>query len=159
MKKRTIHKSESIGLTSSLLRGRELIRTRGEPGRRSLGVPNKERFEGLLTSGPQQVVIAYEPVWAIATGRTATAAQAQETHAFIRSAVASALGAATGKSIRVQYGGSVNPENARALMCQNDIDGALVGGASLDPRSFAQIVRSASKKMAEPIRFAESNPH
>jgi triosephosphate isomerase len=96
------------------------------------------------------VVIAYEPVWAIGTGRTATAAQAQEAHAFIRSVIASAFGPAAAKSIRVQYGGSVKPENAQALMCQDDIDGALVGGASLDPSSFTQIVRSASKKKRQP---------
>jgi len=95
----------------------------------------------------RSVVIAYEPVWAIGTGRTATAAQAQVAHAFIRSVVASAFGPAAAKSIRVQYGGSVKPENAQALMSQNDIDGALVGGASLDPRSFVQIVRNASEKM------------
>ena len=95
------------------------------------------------------VVIAYEPVWAIGTGRTATATQAQEVHAFIRSVVASAFGLATANSIRVQYGSSVKPENrAEALMRENDVDAALVGGACPDPRSFAQIVRSAPKKMA-----------
>jgi len=94
------------------------------------------------------VVIAYEPVWAIGTGRTTTVAQAQEVHAFIRSVIASAFGPATANSIRVQYGGSVKPETAEALMRENDVDAALVGGASLDPRSFAQIVRSAFKKMA-----------
>jgi triosephosphate isomerase (TIM) len=106
-----------------------------------------------LDCSPQDlsnVVIAYEPVWAIGTGRTATAAQAQEAHAFIRSMVDSAFGPDAAKSIRIQYGGSVKPENAQALRCQDDVDGALVGGASLDPPSFAEIVRSASKRMAQP---------
>jgi triosephosphate isomerase len=89
------------------------------------------------------VVIAYEPVWAIGTGRTATAAQAQEAQAFIRSVVASVFDPTIAEAVRIQYGGSVKPENAQELMRQKDVDGALVGGASLDPHSFAQIVRSA----------------
>ena len=88
------------------------------------------------------MVIAYEPVWAIGTGRTATSAQAQEAHAFIRSVVASVFDLTTAEGVRIQYGGSVKPENAQELMRQKDVDGALVGGASLDPHSFAQIVRS-----------------
>jgi triosephosphate isomerase len=76
-------------------------------------------------------------------GRTATAAQAQEAHAFIRSVVASVFDLTSAEGVRIQYGGSVKPENAQELMRQKDADGALVGGASLDPYSFAQIVRSA----------------
>jgi triosephosphate isomerase len=78
----------------------------------------------------------------IGTGRTATAAQSQEAHAFIRSEIASPSDFATAEGVRIQYGGSVKPENAQELMRQKDVDGALVGGASLDPHSFAQIVRS-----------------
>jgi len=117
-------------------------------------VLERQLRKGLGDCSPQDlssVVIAYEPLWAIGTGRTAAAPQAQEAHAFIRSVIASAFGPAAAKSIRVQYGGSVKPENAQALMCQDDIDGALVGGASLDPCSFAQIVRSASKRWPSPI--------
>ena len=91
----------------------------------------------------QESVIAYEPVWAIGTGKTATAEQAQEAHAFIRQTLAEIADDATANKVRIQYGGSVKPDNARTLMSQPDIDGALVGGASLDPRSFAQIVRGA----------------
>ena len=112
-------------------------------------VLERQLREGLAGCSPQdlsRVVIAYEPVWAIGTGRTATAAQAQEAHAFIRSVLDSAFGAAAAEGVRIQYGGSVKPDNARALLGQPDVDGALVGGASLDPRSFAQIVRSACKK-------------
>ena len=91
----------------------------------------------------QETVIAYEPVWAIGTDRNATPQQAQEAHAFIRQTLREISDEATADRIRIQYGGSVKPENARGLMTQADIDGALVGGASLDPRSFAQIVKAA----------------
>lgn len=91
----------------------------------------------------QETVIAYEPIWAIGTGKVATAAQAQEAHAFIRETLSKISDEATADKIRIQYGGSVKPDNARELMSQADIDGALVGGASLDPRSFAQIVQAA----------------
>src|SRR6476661_2770287 len=91
----------------------------------------------------QETVIAYEPVWAIGTGRNATPQQAQEAHAFIRKTLADMSDEATADRIRIQYGGSVKPDNARELLSQPDIDGALVGGASLDPRSFAQIVKAA----------------
>jgi triosephosphate isomerase (TIM) len=95
----------------------------------------------------QETVIAYEPVWAIGTGRNATPEQAQEAHAFIRHTLREMMANdATAERIRIQYGGSVKPENARELMSQPDIDGALVGGASLDPRSFAQIVKAAREK-------------
>ncbi len=86
-----------------------------------------------------EVVIAYEPVWAIGTGRTATPEIAQEVHAFIRAELRARFGDA-GDAMRIQYGGSVKPENAAALLTQRDVDGALVGGASLDPESFARIV-------------------
>src|SRR5467141_1369476 len=91
----------------------------------------------------QETVIAYEPVWAIGTGRNATPEQAQQAHVFIRRRVGEIFGEKTAGAVLIQYGGSVQPENARDLMTQPDIDGALVGGASLDPRSFAQIVKAA----------------
>jgi len=94
----------------------------------------------------QETVIAYEPVWAIGTGRNATPQQAQEAHAFIRHTLREMADDATAERVRIQYGGSVKPENARELMSQPDIDGALVGGASLDPRSFAQIVKAARER-------------
>ncbi|MEO5722046.1 MAG: triose-phosphate isomerase [Chthoniobacterales bacterium] len=90
-----------------------------------------------------ETVVAYEPVWAIGTGKTASAEQAQEVHAFIRTVLAELSDDATANKMRIQYGGSVKPDNAHLLMSQPDIDGALVGGASLDPRSFAQIVAGA----------------
>jgi triosephosphate isomerase len=90
-------------------------------------------------------VLAYEPVWAIGTGRTATPAQAQAAHAFIRSKLAEIWDAASAEKVRIQYGGSVKPQNAAELMTEPDIDGALVGGASLDPRAFAEIVKAGAR--------------
>jgi len=99
-------------------------------------------LEGVSARDLTEVVLAYEPCWAIGTGRTASPAEAEEAHAFIRSVLAALSDRATADRIRIQYGGSVKPDNAEQLMRQKDIDGALVGGASLDPRSFAQIIRS-----------------
>jgi triosephosphate isomerase len=86
-------------------------------------------------------VIAYEPVWAIGTGRTATPAQAQEAHGFLRGLVKEIAGPGVAAAIRILYGGSVKPDNIAALMAQPDVDGGLVGGASLDASSFARIVK------------------
>jgi triosephosphate isomerase len=99
---------------------------------------------GLAPLEPEEfakVVIAYEPVWAIGTGRTATPAIAAGVHRFIRSGVALKFGDAQAAATRILYGGSVKPENVKSLMAEEEIDGALVGGASLDPKSFAAIVR------------------
>jgi len=90
-------------------------------------------------AGP--VVVAYEPVWAIGTGKTATPEMAVEAHQVIRREAAKAFGDGVATQLRILYGGSVKPENAKALMSQTEIDGALVGGASLDPKSFAAIVK------------------
>ena len=87
-----------------------------------------------------KVVIAYEPVWAIGTGKVATPAQAQEVHAFIRKRVTEAHGSATAEAIRILYGGSVKPDNVKGLMALPDVDGALVGGASLKADSFLKLV-------------------
>ncbi len=99
---------------------------------------------GLTVSDMERIIIAYEPVWAIGTGKTATPEQAQEMHGHIRRTIAEAHGAETGESMRILYGGSVKPENVATLMAQQDIDGALVGGASLDAESFARIVNYRS---------------
>ena len=106
-----------------------------------LGTQLRGSLAGLDAGQLADVVIAYEPVWAIGTGRTASPEQAQEAHAFIRKTLAAMSDAATAEKIRIQYGGSVKPGNTAELMAQPDIDGALVGGASLDPRGFAEIVK------------------
>jgi len=100
----------------------------------------RQGLDGLSGEQVGSLVIAYEPVWAIGTGRTATAAQAQEAHAHIRGRLRSWFGADAADRCHVLYGGSVKPDNAAELMSQPDVDGALVGGASLDVRSFYEIV-------------------
>ncbi|MDE1171645.1 MAG: triose-phosphate isomerase [Verrucomicrobium sp.] len=100
-------------------------------------------LQGIPESDLADMVIAYEPVWAIGTGRTATPEQAQETHAYVRGVVAQHISAEVARKLRIQYGGSVKPENAAEILHQPDIDGALVGGASLDGRAFSSIVLSA----------------
>jgi triosephosphate isomerase len=111
-----------------------------------LSIQLRGSLAGLGEKDLQETVIAYEPVWAIGTGRNATPEQAQEAHAFIRHTLREMSDESTADRVRIQYGGSVKPENARELMSQPNIDGALVGGASLDPRSFAQIVKAAREE-------------
>lgn len=98
-------------------------------------------LEGMTSDQIINSIIAYEPVWAIGTGVTASPDQAQEVHRFIRSLIADGFGAAAAEGVRIQYGGSVKPDNISELMAQPDIDGALVGGASLSAEDFAKIVR------------------
>jgi len=102
--------------------------------------------EGLAGFSSEQVagiVVAYEPIWAIGTGKTATAQQANEVHAFIRKTVSNIFSAQTAESLRIQYGGSANPGNAAELLREKDIDGLLVGGASLKVDSFSKMVKDA----------------
>ncbi|MBL7016957.1 MAG: triose-phosphate isomerase [Kiritimatiellales bacterium] len=107
-----------------------------EQVRGSLADITAEQFEN--------VVVAYEPVWAIGTGKTATAEQAQEVHAFIRGIIADMVGQEAADGLRIQYGGSMKPDNAAELMGQPDIDGGLIGGAALDAKSFAAIVKAGA---------------
>jgi triosephosphate isomerase len=101
----------------------------------------RKGLDGLEAPHCETVVIAYEPVWAIGTGKTATPEMAAEAHAIVRKEIATVLGQAAADRIRILYGGSVKPDNAVSLMGMAEIDGALVGGASLDPQSFAKIVK------------------
>jgi triosephosphate isomerase len=103
----------------------------------------EKAFEGLDEKSMKKCVVAYEPVWAIGTGKTATAEIAEEACAFIRSVIAERFGAAVAEAVRIQYGGSVNPKNIAELLAQPDIDGALIGGASLDPDQFVTMCRAA----------------
>lgn len=102
----------------------------------------KGGLDGLTAEELEETVIAYEPVWAIGTGKVATPAQAQDAHAFIRAEIGKLWSPEVAAKVRIQYGGSVKPANAAELMSQPDIDGALIGGASLDPRGFKDIVHS-----------------
>ena len=126
--------------------GETLEQREGGDVEKVLGTQVRGSLAELGAKELHETVVAYEPVWAIGTGKTATAEQAQEAHAFIRQVLGEISDESTAEKIRIQYGGSVKPDNARTLMSQPDIDGALVGGASLDPRSFAQIVQGAGKE-------------
>ncbi len=110
----------------------------------TLSVVGRQLDESLVGVAGEGLVIAYEPVWAIGTGRVATPDIAQQVHAFVRERL-EALYGEVADSIRIKYGGSVKPDNAAELMAQSDIDGALVGGASLEPDSFAQLVSIVSR--------------
>jgi triosephosphate isomerase len=98
---------------------------------------------GLTTAQIEETIIAYEPIWAIGTGKNASTIQAQQAHAFIRHLLAAMYDETVARRVRIQYGGSVKPSNARELMSQPDVDGALVGGASLDDRSFSDIIKNS----------------
>jgi triosephosphate isomerase len=109
----------------------------------------EKQLRGALAGvGPEQLletVIAYEPVWAIGTGKTASSAQAQDAHAHVRAVLEQLSDKTTASKVRIQYGGSVKPANAKELLNRPDIDGALVGGASLEVRSFAEIVKACQQ--------------
>jgi triosephosphate isomerase len=104
----------------------------------------KNGLENLFPENLQTLVVAYEPVWAIGTGKTATTEQAQQVHAHVRQAFADKFSPEFAQGLRILYGGSVKPSNVKELMAMPDIDGALVGGASLDPESFSQLVNFQS---------------
>src|SRR5438445_2412861 len=115
-----------------------------EAGRTELVVGTQLRgsLAGLSAEQVEETIIAYEPVWAIGTGRNATTDQAQDVHLFIRKQLALMFNETVARRVRIQYGGSVKPSNARELMGQRDVDGALVGGASLEDRSFSEIIKN-----------------
>ena len=106
---------------------------------KTFDVIKREVEMGLAEVGPEDLVVAYEPIWAIGTGKTATNEQAQEVHAYIRKLLVNLYGSKA-EEIRILYGGSVTPDNVDSLMACKDVNGALVGGASLNPESFAKII-------------------
>jgi len=108
-----------------------------------ISVQVEKGLEGITAEQMKSIIIAYEPVWAIGTGKTATPQQAQEVHSFIRELVAKKFNASVSENLIIQYGGSVKPDNANQLLSQKDIDGALVGGACLKADSFLGIIASA----------------
>ena len=110
-----------------------------------VGMQTKIALGGVSAEEMARVIIAYEPVWAIGTGRTATAQQANEVCAHIRAVIAGLYGAAAADDAVIQYGGSMNAGNAAELLAQPDVDGGLIGGASLKPADFAQIVKAADR--------------
>ena len=133
----------AVGLVPIVCVGeREEERSRGETEQVLTG-QIKGSLGGLVVNSPGDLVVAYEPVWAIGTGKTATTDQAQQAHHHIRSELAGALGDEIAAGTRILYGGSVKPDNAARLIGEADIDGALVGGASLKSESFLGIIRGA----------------
>lgn len=139
-----LHAALGAGLVPILCVGETLAER--EAGR-MFQVLNRQIEAGLATVDSAQaesIVVAYEPVWAIGTGRNAAPPQAQEAHAHIRQRLARALGGDVAGGCRIIYGGSVKPGNAGALAAEQDVDGALVGGAGLDPASFAEIVAQSA---------------
>lgn len=135
-----LHAALAAALDPILCIGETLAQRESQATFRVLEQQVRQGLVGIAEEGMRRLVIAYEPVWAIGTGKTATPEQAQEVHAFIRSLLESLYGKTLADEVRIQYGGSVNAGNIQALMAQPDVDGALVGGASLDASSFAKIV-------------------
>jgi triosephosphate isomerase len=128
------------GLTAIVCVGEQLSERESGGAETVVGDQLSQGLAGLTVADTERIIIAYEPVWAIGTGKTATPEQAQEMHGYIRRTVANSHGEDVAKAMRILYGGSVKPDNIAALMAQDDIDGALVGGASLEAESFASIV-------------------
>jgi triosephosphate isomerase len=137
------HAAHAASLRPIVCVGETLAEREGGLMEKVLETQIRGSLAGLKSSQMDETIIAYEPVWAIGTGRTATTEQAQAAHVFIRSLLAGIFDQAVAKRVRLQYGGSVKPANARELMEQPDVDGALVGGASLDTRSFSDIIKNS----------------
>lgn len=138
-----IHAALRHGLTPIVCVGEVLQEREGNKTFDTIETQCKESLAGLNAEEMKKIVIAYEPVWAIGTGKTATPPQAQEVHQFIRQWLIKMYQDKVAMAVRIQYGGSVKPENIAELMAQPDIDGALVGGASLKAEVFIQIVKNS----------------
>jgi triosephosphate isomerase len=140
---RKVKAALAAGLTAILCVGETLAEREANRTQAVLDTQLTADLDGLTAGDLARVVIAYEPVWAIGTGRNATPDQAQAAHAFVRRRVGQLCGAVAAQGLVIQYGGSVKPDNAALLLSQPDVDGALVGGASLNADQFLAIVRAA----------------
>ena len=138
--KRTIQALRN-GLKPIVCVGETLAEREGNITEQVLSVQLEGGFKDISAEQKKDVVVAYEPVWAIGTGKTATSAQAEETILFIRNKLAAMFDKQTADAVRIQYGGSMNPGNATELMAQPDIDGGLIGGASLKAADFTKVVK------------------
>jgi triosephosphate isomerase (TIM) len=147
MVQKKVHTALEAGLRPIMCVGETLAEREAGSVQKVLRQQVEEGLKGAPAEHLSEVVLAYEPIWAIGTGRTATPAQAEEVHAFLRSVLAELFDQTAADRMRIQYGGSVKPENAEELMREPNIDGALVGGASLDAHSFARIVRASGKAL------------
>ncbi|MFC0211847.1 triose-phosphate isomerase [Paenibacillus chartarius] len=137
------HAAFKHGLTPIVCVGEKLEEREADQTKEVCRVQTEALFQGLSAEQAAQVVIAYEPIWAIGTGKSSTADDANEVIGYIRSVVAGLYDEATAEKVRIQYGGSVKPGNIREYMSMPHIDGALVGGASLEPASYIQLVEGA----------------
>jgi triosephosphate isomerase len=135
-------KALADGLTPIVCVGETLEEREGNVTEKVVEAQVRGAYAGISASDAAKTVIAYEPVWAIGTGRTATSQQAQDVHKFIRGLLASLYDNATADVVRIQYGGSMKPENAAELLSQPDIDGGLIGGAALKTDSFLGIIHA-----------------
>ncbi|MDP5275838.1 triose-phosphate isomerase [Chengkuizengella axinellae] len=138
-----VHASFKYDLTPIVCVGEKLEEREANQTKEVVKLQVNEALQGLTKDQAAKVVIAYEPIWAIGTGKSSTAEDANEVIAYIREQIAVSFDAEIANQVRIQYGGSVKPNNVRDYMGQSDIDGALVGGASLDPASYTQLVEGA----------------
>jgi triosephosphate isomerase len=140
-----VHAAFRHGLTPIVCVGEKLEEREAGRTKDACRVQTLAAFEGLTAEQASRVVIAYEPIWAIGTGKSSTAEDANEVIGYIREQISGVYGRSVAEQVRIQYGGSVKPDNIREFMRQSDIDGALVGGASLEPASYIQLVEGAKK--------------
>ncbi|MBR3556425.1 MAG: triose-phosphate isomerase [Oscillospiraceae bacterium] len=140
---RKLRRVLEAGMTPILCVGETLLQRDAGAEAEVVRAQLKLALAGLDAAAVRKTVIAYEPVWAIGTGRTASPAQAQDMCREIRAAIRESYDARTARAVTIQYGGSMNPANASELLAQPDVDGGLIGGASLDPNKFYQIVEAA----------------
>lgn len=138
-----VHAAHAASLKPIVCVGETLSEREGGQTEEVLETQVRGSLDGLTPEQMEETVVAYEPVWAIGTGKTASTAQAQDAHAHIRTLLAGLFNENVARHVRIQYGGSVKASNARELMSQPDVDGALVGGASLDARNFSDIVKNS----------------
>jgi triosephosphate isomerase len=145
---RKVHAALAAGLNIILCVGETLEERDRDQTEVVLDDQLTSALAGVSADAVGSMVVAYEPVWAIGTGRNATPTQAQQAHAFLRGRLAEIHGPASAERLRIQYGGSVKPENAASLLQQPDVDGALVGGASLNASHFLEIIHAAHRNMS-----------
>jgi triosephosphate isomerase len=147
MVQKKVHTALEASLRPIMCVGESLAERESGSVQKVLGRQVAEGLKGVSADHLPEIVLAYEPVWAIGTGLTASPAQAEEVHAFLRSLLAELFDQSAADRTRIQYGGSVKPQNTEDLMREPNIDGALIGGASLDPHSFARIIRATEKAL------------
>ncbi|TFG00513.1 MAG: triose-phosphate isomerase [Promethearchaeota archaeon] len=140
-----LKKALSVGLNPIVCIGEHLKEREAGKTKEVIKKQFENTFAGLSKEDMDKTVIAYEPIWAIGTGKTATPEQADEVHQYIREILIDSYDKKTAENVRIQYGGSVKPHNAKELFEKKNIDGGLVGGASLEAKSFAQIIKEAEK--------------